>query len=369
MDEERLARLACHHLQLPPIRLSRALQHFTFPERLLSSERESLSPFFQPKQIAKICHWQSLAPNERHRQLAPAMVVLDQLNVQLIARTDRAYPSLLNEIPDPPALLYVIGDTAKLKQSQVAMVGSRKFTPGGGKIATSFARQLASAGISITSGLALGIDACAHYGALEVGGDTVAVLGTGIDQRYPRSNKSLYDDMLKQGGVLVSEYPLGTPPKPENFPRRNRIITGLSMGTLVVEASLRSGSLVSARLAAEQGRQVFAVPGSISSPVSEGCHQLIREGATLVTHPSQVLEDLGNMLNLVVSEEPAVASDSAEAPSIKAHWLLDVLGGEILSVDEICERSSRSAQDVVVALTDLEMRSEIAVTSSGYQRI
>jgi len=366
MDEERLARLACHHLHLSSIRLGRALTQFGGAEALLVSHRDELSLFFQPKDIVKICGWQGLSKQEQYREIASNNDQLASLSAQLIANIDEYYPSLLKEISDPPPLLYVQGDLETLKQSQIAIVGSRRFTPNGGSIAAHFSGQLAKAGITITSGLALGIDACAHEGALKAGGNTIAVLGTGIDRRYPRANNSLYDQILTQGGAIVSEYPLGTPPRPENFPRRNRIITGLSMGTLVVEASLRSGSLVSARLASEQGRQVFAVPGSIRSSASEGCHLLIREGATLVTAPEQVLEDIGSMLSLVVSDDDNPYGRADDSPP--AHWLLALLGGDILSIDEICDRSAREVQEVIAVLTDLEMRGEIIATDTGYQR-
>jgi DNA processing protein len=198
----------------------------------------------------------------------------------LIPWGSAAYPPLLASIPDPPLVLFVEGDPAVLGLPQLAVVGSRSPTPIGRDTAQQFAEHLARSGLAITSGLALGIDAASHRGALRASGRTIAVLGCGLDSIYPRENAPLAADIVASGGALVADLPTGTPPLKHHFPRRNRIISGLSVGTLVVEATLRSGSLITARLAAEQGREVFAIPGSIHSPLSHGCHRLIRQGAT-----------------------------------------------------------------------------------------
>lgn len=218
---------------------------------------------------------------------------------------DPGYPALLAEVADAPPLLYVEGAPETLERPQLAMVGSRRASPAGLGTAWSFARSLAQGGFAITSGLALGIDGAAHEGALEVGGATVAVLGTGLRRLYPRRHEALARRIVEGGGALVSELPLDSPPLPANFPRRNRIISGLSLGVLVVEASPASGSLITARLAAEQGREVYAIPGSIHHPGARGCHQLIRDGALLVESVGHVLEALRGWAQAEPAEAPA----------------------------------------------------------------
>ena len=205
---------------------------------------------------------------------------------------DAAYPGLLREIPDPPPLLYVRGDPAALVRPQIAITGSRNPTAGGRRNAEEFANALSRAGLTVTAGLALGIDASAHHAAIQAGGCTIGVMGTGIDRVYPSQHRELAHNIARQGAI-VSELPLGSAPRRENFPRRNRIISGMSVGVLVVEAGIHSGSLITARLGAEQGREVFAIPGSIHSPLARGCHALIRQGAKLVENTSDVLEEIG----------------------------------------------------------------------------
>jgi DNA processing protein len=223
---------------------------------------------------------------------------LSETGHHLVTWADTDYPPLLREIPAPPVVLYVIGDRQSLSHPQFAIVGSRNPTPMGRENAHAFAKTLAGAGLTITSGLALGIDGAAHRGALDAGGKTIAVVGTGLDRVYPARHRDLAHAVVQQG-ALVSEFPLGTPPKSENFPVRNRIISGLSLGTLVVEAAVQSGSLITARLATEQGREVFAIPGSIHSPQARGCHALIRQGAKLVETAQDILEELGPLSRFV----------------------------------------------------------------------
>ncbi len=208
------------------------------------------------------------------------------------------YPTLLAELPDAPPLLFVHGDPGVLSLPQLAIVGSRNPTPGGESTARDFARHLAAAGVTVTSGLALGVDGAAHEGALDAEGVTVAVMGTGLDRVYPARHRDLAHRIAVRG-ALVSEFAPGTPPKGDHFPRRNRIISGLSLGTLVVEAALRSGSLITARLASEQGREVFAIPGSIHNPLARGCHALIRQGAKLVETGQDILDELGPLAGLL----------------------------------------------------------------------
>ncbi|MEJ2106005.1 MAG: DNA-processing protein DprA [Acidiferrobacteraceae bacterium] len=292
---------------------------------------------------------------------------LGQPDNHLISVLDEIYPGLLREIPDPPAFLYVRGDPALLSFPQLAVVGSRNPTPVGRETALAFARSLAGAGLTITSGLALGIDGAAHEGALDAGGQTVAVAGTGLDRVYPPAHHSLAH-RIAEHGALVSEFPLGTPPKRENFPRRNRIIAGLSLGTLVVEAAVRSGSLITARLAGEQGREVFAIPGSIHSPLSRGCHALIRQGAKLVETADDILAELGPMvggLRAAVSAQVDKPVDTTE----DERRFLDQLGADPVDVDTVVERTGLTPEAISSMLLDMELRGLVESCADGrYQR-
>ncbi|MEE8482340.1 MAG: DNA-processing protein DprA, partial [Acidiferrobacterales bacterium] len=253
------------------------LDTFSTPENILGATHTQLSKVLGDNETDLFAISDEVDA-ERHAQDIDWLAEEDS---HLVSVADEAYPDLLREIPDPPALLYIKGDPVALSLPQLAIVGSRNPTPVGLENANAFAGALASTGLVVTSGLALGIDTAAHRGALDGGGNTIAIAGTGVDRIYPARNHTVAHEIAKHG-ALVSEFPLATPPLRENFPRRNRILSGLSLGTLVVEAALRSGSLITARLAAEQGREVFAIPGSIHSPQSRGCHQLIRQGAKLV---------------------------------------------------------------------------------------
>lgn len=278
----------------------------------------------------------------------------------IVTLADAAYPPQLLEIADPPALLYVLGDVALLAHRGLAIVGSRNATPQGAADAERFARAFSAAGLTIASGLALGIDAAAHRGALAGAGSTVAVLGCGIDVVYPQRNAALYREIAARG-ALVSEFPLGTPPVAANFPRRNRLISGLVRGVLVVEAALASGSLITARLAAEQGRDVFAIPGSIHSPLSKGCHALIKEGAKLVESAQDVLDEL---------RLPVRLSSPAPAQAEKGHALLAHLGHDPCNVDILCQRSGLTPETVSAILLELELAGVVAALPGGrYQRI
>lgn len=273
-----------------------------------------------------------------------AMRWLEHPGQHLLMWDDPAYPALLGEIPDPPPLLFVAGNPALVDKPQLAIIGSRRATPPALSTAAGFSRSLAKAGFVITSGLALGIDGAAHQAAIEVGGATIGVLGTGLEKLYPQRHRSLARQMLEQGSALVSEFPLDAGPLPGNFPRRNRIISGLSLGVLVVEASLASGSLITARLAAEQGREVFAIPGSIHHPGAKGCHQLIREGALLVESIEQILESLRGWQNL----SPA----PVDKPS---HPLLALLIAAPQTSEALALSSGQPLAKVLAALTDLEL--------------
>jgi len=306
------------------------------------------------------------------KQIDGNLAWLDQPGNRLITCRDPAYPPLLLQIPDSPPLLYVHGNVEILSSLQLSMVGSRNPTVSGRRTASEFAGCLALAGLTITSGLALGIDTASHTGALEVGKATVAVMGTGLDRVYPASNRDLAH-RIAEHGALVSEFPVGTPPRPENFPRRNRIISGLSLGTLVVEAATRSGSLISARCAAEQGREVFAIPGSIHNPLSRGCHALIRQGAKLVETAQDILDELGALAAAtIVTARSSDAVNVEQSPELADDYmqLLDSMGYNHTSVDMLVETSGLTPAVVSSMLLQLELMGFIASCPGGlYNRL
>lgn len=285
----------------------------------------------------------------------------------ILTLADPAYPTLLREIAGAPPVLYVHGLIECLLMPQLAMVGSRNPTPDGSENAFEFARSLAASGLAVTSGLAIGIDTEAHRGALSSGGLTVAVAGTGLDRVYPARNRELAHRIADRG-ALVSEFPLGSAPQKGNFPRRNRVLSGLSLGTLVVEATLRSGSLITARLAMEQGREVFAIPGSIHSPLAKGCHRLLRDGAKLVEDAEDVLEELGPLANVALDSAVAPASDAEPAvPEQDPEYqiLLDAMGFDPVPVDCVVERSGLTAETVSSMLLILELNGSISAMPGG----
>lgn len=280
------------------------------------------------------------------------------------------YPTLLADVPDAPIGLFVRGDPDLLSLPQLAMVGSRNPTAAGSETARQFAAHLARSGLTITSGLAIGIDASAHRGALAGGGRTVAVCGTGLDIDYPRANAGLAAE-IASSGALVSEFPLGTQASKSNFPRRNRIISGLSLGTLVVEAAVQSGSLITARLAAEQGREVFAIPGSIHNPLARGCHRLIRQGAQLVETADDIFAELRPLADALGGRLQALAktadSTAVFTPVLDKEYeiLLDALGFEPASVDVLIARTGLKADEVASMLLILELEARIDACPGG----
>ncbi len=282
-----------------------------------------------------------------------------------LAIDDERYPPLLRAIHDPPPLLYVRGDPAVLLEAHLAVVGSRRASPAGLRLAQDLSGQLASAGLHICSGLALGIDSAAHRGALATGGKSVAVMATGIDRVYPQRHQALAAQ-LERAGCLVTEFPPGTPPLRHNFPKRNRIISGLSLGVLVIEAALPSGSLITAGTALEQGREVFALPWSMLHDGGRGCLQLIRDGAKMVQDVDDILEELGPLYALqrdCATAEPPVR----RAPS-HVSWLLTLVGFEVVALDELAQRSSRPVAQVLAELSTLELTGQVARTAGGYIR-
>lgn len=289
---------------------------------------------------------------------------LRQPDNHLVTWHDAEYPASLRDLPAPPAWLYVKGDPAWLARPMLAVVGSRHASPQGLRDAEAFARALSDAGLTIVSGLALGVDAAAHDGGLAGLASSVAVVGTGLDRVYPARNKALAHRLAAEGAI-VSEFAIGTPPRSGHFPRRNRIISGLSLGVLVIEAALESGSLITARLAAEQGREVFALPGSIHSALSKGCHRLIKQGAKLVESAADVLEELGRLLpaSLLPTSTPAAPVGVDEA-------LLQQLSGGPLILDQLAARLGLTVEDVSVKLLAAEMQGTVAKLPGGlYQRL
>lgn len=294
--------------------------------------------------------------------LTRSMAWLEQPGARLISLADPDYPAALLEIADPPVVLYARGNFALLKNPALAIVGSRNPTPGGTADAAAFARALSDSGLTIVSGLALGIDTAAHEGGMRGACSSIAVLGTGLDRVYPARNRNLAVQ-LAESGLLLSEFPLGTPPIAANFPRRNRIISGIACGCLVVEAAIRSGSLITAKEALEQGREVFAIPGSIHSPLSKGCHWLIKQGAKLVESAQDVLEELKMPVG------PHGAPSPGAAPEPQALAMLDALGYDPIDLDMACARTGLTPDAASAMLLRLELDGLLGRLPGGlYQR-
>ncbi len=289
----------------------------------------------------------------------------------LLPFTDDRYPVLLGDIPDPPLVLYVHGDPACLDLPALAVVGSRNPTDGGSRNAREFAFHLAAGGFCIVSGMAQGIDSAAHRGALEAGAATVAVLGHGIDRVYPADNRALARE-IAAGGALISEFPLGTPPSRHHFPRRNRIISGMSLGTIVVEAAQRSGSLITARLAGEQGREVFALPGSIHNPLARGCHRLIRQGAKLVETTDDIVTEIGPLAGQLMTSighgncsDGGDGSDRQPEDEDTGSELDDYLSHDPVTIDELIARSGLTIDQVSSMLLILELKGKVERLAGG----
>lgn len=312
-------------------------------------------------------------PNESY--LKSGLDWLSRAGNYLVTYNDADYPALLRHIRDAPLALFVQGNVAQLNQPQLAMVGSRNFSHYGKQWGHYFAAELAASGFVITSGLALGIDSICHRAAMENNGITIAVLGSGLNCITPRKHIALADEILNKNGVLVSEFFPNEPPIPEYFPKRNRIVSGLCKGVLIVEAALKSGSLITARCALEQGREVFALPGPLGNNGYQGTHWLIQQGANLVTQPSEIVEYLDSSLNWLDAESDYPESGAAVADEIYEQQLLpfaDLLsnvGDEITPVDIIAERMSLSTAEISLQLLELELAGYIASVQGGYVRI
>lgn len=348
-----------------PVTFLGLLQHYPAPRALFEASSAQRARLGLPRATLEYLSQPDWDSVERD------LVWLEQPAHHALTLTDPAYPPLLLEIADPPPVLFVHGDPALLARPQLAMVGSRNPTPGGSETAHAFARHLAQTGLVITSGLALGIDGASHRGALEGGGATIAVTGTGLDRVYPARHRTLAH-AIAAGGALVSELPPGAPPLPEHFPRRNRIISGLSAGTLVVEAAANSGSLITARLATEQGREVFAIPGSIHNPLARGCHALLKQGAKLVETAQDILEELGPLtggFSLPAARPTAPGNDQASF-TVEQTALLDCLSFEPVAVDTIIRRSGLTPEVVSSILLTLELQGCVTSSAGGcYSRI
>jgi len=286
-------------------------------------------------------------------------------STRIISLQDERYPPLLREIPDPPEKLYIRGDPSVLLQPQLAIVGSRRASAAALRLASLLAGQLTNAGFHICSGLALGIDGAAHRGALDAGGKSVAVMGAGLDHLYPKRHTRLAHQ-LATAGALVSELEPSMPPRKYNFPKRNRIISGLSMGVLVVEAAQASGSLITARLALEQGREVFALPWSTLHEGGRGCLRLIRDGAKMVLSVDDILEELGALYTLQSEVRPLCEPENTAADG--SSKLLQFIGYEVVSLDELVHLSAQPPSKILAQLSSLELSGAILRTAGGYIR-
>ncbi len=343
------------------------LAAFGLPENIFNTPQSALRAVVSARVAQALC---APVPAATQALIERTVAWASQPANHVITLADDDYPPRLLEIADPPILLYAIGRIALLQATSIAVVGSRNATPQGLDNAEQFSAALCAAGLTIISGLALGIDTAAHRGCLQTAkanpagaGATVAVIGTGADIVYPSRNRSLAHE-IADAGCIVSEYALGTPAIASNFPRRNRIISGLSSGVLVVEAAAQSGSLITARMAAEQGRDVFAIPGSIHSPLSKGCHQLIKQGAKLVESAQDVIEELGPTRLAAGAAAATVATHDLQDPVLQA------MGFDPVSHDGLAARCNLSSADLATRLLHLELDGAVAMLPGGaYQRL
>ncbi|MGP4845412.1 DNA-processing protein DprA [Marinobacter sp. 1Y8] len=357
---------------LGAVRWQAILDAFAEPLALLDMPTAALKQLLTPQGRQVVDAWQQRHLENEHLVNAQrALAESVRLGIDIVSWGDPDYPALLREIHGPPPVLYLQGQRELLSRPQLAIVGSRNATRAGLDHARQFARALAERNFVVTSGLALGVDGAAHQGALEGSGSTLAVLGTGVDVAYPASHQSLARAVIGQG-ALVSEFPPGTPPRAGHFPRRNRIISGMCQGTLVVEAGVKSGSLITARLALEQGREVFAIPGSIHNPLARGCHQLIRQGAKLVESVQDIEEELTAWW--MQPSVPVQGGEIAAAPPVPEHLgeletrVLTALGYEPCSTDELCDQTGLAADQLMQSMLMLEMEGLVNAVPGGFQR-
>jgi DNA processing protein len=361
----------------------RLLDAFGSAEKALQAPIVHLQNILKPAAFDSVKEFQKGAESHPISQLVLADIerIGDQSDIRLLKFEEPEYPELLRQITNPPPFLFVRGNVSCLSLPQIAIVGSRNPSTGGSENAERFAHYLASQGFAITSGLALGVDGAAHRGSLAAWGKTIAVMGTAVDRIYPARHRALAQEIIEKGGALVSEFPLGTGSYAGNFPQRNRIISGLSLGTLVVEAALQSGSLITARQALEQNREVFAIPGSIHNPLAKGCHQLIRQGATLVESAQDIMDQLNGMLSfkwqeaqqkLDLSEQKETHKPENNLQITKSpetEFLLSAIGYDPVALDTLVERTQLPVNQLITQLTLLELAGKIESLAGSYQRI
>ncbi|XOZ32674.1 DNA-processing protein DprA [Halomonadaceae bacterium KBTZ08] len=365
-----------HHLLallpgMKPEHWQTVLDQLEEPTRVLAMPPDSLKALgLPPATRQSLTGWQAqgLEPATGQR-LAHARQECERLGIRVIHWRHPDYPRVLRHIHGPPPVLYCRGNMAALARPCLAMVGSRHASRDGLNHARRFAHALAEGGFSVVSGLALGIDGAAHQGALEGNGITLGILANGVDRPYPRRHQKLAAQMLEADGLLVSELPPGTPARSHLFPQRNRLISGLCQGVLIVEAGLRSGSLITARLAMEQGREVFAIPGSIHQPGVRGCHRLIREGAVLVETVDDIVSELGAWDSLSQTPEQLAAPEDTPAHlDPLSHQVLEAVTYEPVDSDSLCQATGLGAADLLQALLLLEMEGLVESTTGGYRR-
>ncbi|MEN9355931.1 MAG: hypothetical protein RL695_102 [Pseudomonadota bacterium] len=346
------------------------LAAFGLPEAIFAAGMTALRNVVGPLQTERLLR----ASSEVDTAIATTLAWVNEPGNHILTLADADYPQALLRSADPPVLLYLKGRIELLNRPALAIVGSRNATPQGLANAEAFAQSFATAGLGVVSGMALGVDTAAHRGALaagSAGGATIAVIGTGADRIYPARNRALAQQIALEG-IIVSEFPLGTPALAGNFPRRNRIIAGLAQGCLVVEAAARSGSLITARLAAEAGREVFAIPGSIHSPLAKGCHQLIKQGAKLVESAQDVLEELtwSSHPQTLPPRPTAATPDLFSTDDPERASLLAALGHDPCTLDQLAERSGLTAERLLAMLLPLELEGRVACLPGGiYQRL
>ncbi len=357
--------------ELGPVSQRKLLEKSGGMHALLHATEKLLQTWLMPEQAAlwlQFCAEKNdsvlLQQAQRDYELAI------KAGAQFIHREDENYPQLLANIHSAPTLLYVLGDTNVLHLPQIALVGSRNASASGLELAQEFASALAQHGLAITSGLALGIDGAAHRGALHVNGKTIAAIATGIDEVYPRRHEKLAAEIIANGGAIVSEFAPKTAPNAQHFPRRNRIISGLSLGTLVIEASLQSGSLITARYAMEQGREVFALPGSVRSVFHRGCHALIRQGAKLVESTQDIVDELGGLLAFKQQECAVINTLNSKTQDLSedAVRVFRLLDHTPVPLDVLLERCQLPIDRMSAALMDLEMEAVIVQQHGLYSR-
>ena len=359
-DEQKLLAcwLALHRTPgVGPITFMRLLAQFPSLQSLFENPGAA-------KSISDRSYQSLLAPN--WDLVEQDLIWFSEPDRHIVTIQDERYPPLLKEIVDPPSILFVQGDAGLLSEWQLGIVGSRNPSRLGRDNAFEFSRFLAHGGLTITSGFSDGINSAAHQGALAVEGKTLSVMGSGLDRAYPEKQYALAQDIVQEG-ALVSEFALGTPLRPENFPRRNRLISGLSLGVLVVEASSRSSSLGTARMALEQGREVFSIPGSIHNPLAKGCHQLIREGAKLVEKAEDIIEELGALAGAVevLETKEATVNDGPQTLDSDYQLLFTCLGYDPIEIDTLAEQSGLTVDIVSSMLLLLELEGQVASLSGG----